>query len=87
MEFGEHDPFDAFPLAGVQLDDPVGLFDPLLDLGDGKDFALLAGGLAAAVADVVLVVVAAPGAGVLHEQSPAALDAGHGAFEVVVILT
>lgn len=67
VEFGEHDLFDAFALIGVQLDRAVEFLDPLFDLGDRQGLALLADGVAASVADVVLVDSAGPGARVLHE--------------------
>ena len=58
VELGEHDLFDAFTLARVQLDRAVEVLDPLLDQGDRQRLALLADGVSASVADEVLVDVA-----------------------------
>ena len=87
VKLRERDLFDAFTLAGVQLDRAVEVFDPLLDLGDRQSLALLADGVAASMADEVLVDPAGPGPGVLHDQPPTTLDAEHRALEVVVVLT
>lgn len=55
VEGGEHDLLDALALVGVQLNRAVQVFNPLLDFADWQSLALLAGGVAASVADEVFV--------------------------------
>ena len=82
VELHEHNLFDAFTLARIQLDRAVEVLDPLLDQGDRQRLALLADGVSASVADEVLVDAAGPGPRVLHDQPPATLDTEHGGLEV-----